>query len=202
MVRRRKTRVPNKFVLALIILGFILNVVALFKPAHPIAASHKVATVVTPTATPTASPSATPTPTEVSQAQTVLAAQTGWAEATQSYMLSLVNQARVANGLRPLVEIQVLDTSAYLKAQDESTKGYFSHTTPEGYSFQYFFRQAGFNYVRVAENLGRSYNDDNQLFQAFMNSPEHKANILEPNAIYFGFARVGNYSVMHFGGAF
>lgn len=172
------------------LLGLLIGLNIPLPKGKPImTATIKVEKVVTPTITPT--PTIKP---DVKGAATY-----GFAIAQQSYMLQLVNQTRAQYGLRPLTEIVVLDNSAWIKANDEATHNYFAHTNSSGGWFGIFFKQAGFYNAGIAENLGRGYPDSNALLQAFMASPEHRANILEPNATYFGFAEVGNYEVMHFG---
>lgn len=179
---------------AIFLLGLLIGLNIPLPKGKPImTATIKIEKVVTPTITPTAIPTPTIKP-DVKGTSTY-----GFAIAQQSYMLQLVNQTRAQYGLRPLTEIVVLDNSAWIKANDEATHNYFAHTNSSGGWFGIFFKQAGFYNAGIAENLGRGYPDSNALLQAFMASPEHRANILEPNATYFGFAEVGNYEVMHFG---
>lgn len=127
-----------------------------------------------------------------------------YALAQQSPTLQIVNAVRQQHNAPPLVEIVVLDKSAYLKAEDMTVHNYFSHTDSKGRPFYYFILDGGFRYAGVpaGEDLGHNYNDDLELVQAFMHSPEHREILLGKQYHYFGFARVGHYEVMHFGGEY
>lgn len=114
-------------------------------------------------------------------------------------IINLVNAQRSAYGLQPVSENAQLNRSAYLKAQDEVDKGYWSHTSPDGSYFTVFLQQAGYPYANAGENLGRRYYDDAELVAAWMVSPTHRDNILEPRWKEVGFARVGEHTAMHFG---
>jgi len=93
-------------------------------------------------------------------------------------VISLTNQDRVANGVPPLRESLLLDQAAQAKADDEAARGYFSHTTPEGNSPLYFISQAGYHYQNAGENLGLNYPDAQALETGWMDSTEHRANVL------------------------
>ena len=54
-------------------------------------------------------------------------------------LTSLTNQDRAENDAPPLVESNLLDKAAQMKADDMATRGYFSHITPDGKDPWYFF---------------------------------------------------------------
>lgn len=146
---------------------------------------HTVRTTITIT------PTVTPTPTQgVLPASDLQKVQ---------HMIGLINAIRKQYGLSQLIELSTLDRSASMKAQDMADHNYFSHTDSHGRDFTAFFQDAGW-FNKDAENLAENYLTDEQTIQAWMNSPEHKANILQPNAIYAGYAQVGVYRVLHLGG--
>jgi uncharacterized protein YkwD len=97
-----------------------------------------------------------------------------------STLLALTNGDRAANGLAPLAENSLLDEAANLRAQDMAQKGYFSHVTPSGQTPLDFLSQVGYKYQNVGENLGLNYEDAASIEAAWMNSPEHRANLLLP----------------------
>lgn len=92
---------------------------------------------------------------------------------------ALANDERGAAHLTPLVENPVLDSIATLKAEDMARKSYFSHTSPEGLTPWYWFRQAGYDYEYAGENLAIDFKDSYDVTHAWMNSPAHRANIIK-----------------------
>lgn len=102
-----------------------------------------------------------------------------------SQIFDLVNKDRVANGLKPLVLDTSLVSAAQAKANDEATQGYFSHTSPQGVKGWDFIATS---YVRAGENLGLNFYNASDLETAWMNSPTHKANILDSSFTHTGIA--------------
>jgi hypothetical protein len=87
-------------------------------------------------------------------------------------------------------------------------KGYFEHETPEGYNVEYFIDNEGYEYITVAENLASGdFADAEALVDAWMNSPGHRANILNHDVTEIGIAvaytefqgRMQYVAVQHFG---
>jgi uncharacterized protein YkwD len=68
------------------------------------------------------------------------------------------------------------------------SNGYFEHTSPTGITPWYWFRQAGYNYQYAGENLAMDFFETKDVFTAWMNSPGHRANILNPNFKEIGVA--------------
>lgn len=100
-------------------------------------------------------------------------------------MLKMVNNERVNNGLQPVKIDDELARVARKHSLDMFLRGYFSHYTPEGKNpfdrmkaDKVIFRTAG-------ENLALSQTLD-MAHSGLMNSPGHRANILNPN-----FGRLG-----------
>jgi hypothetical protein len=105
------------------------------------------------------------------------------------------NQNRVANGLPDLQVNPLLQAAAQDKANDEATKGYFAHTSPQGITPWYWFQQAGYNYLYAGENLAVNFTDSQNVTNAWMNSPEHRANILSTQFTQIGIATAqGTYN--------
>lgn len=113
-----------------------------------------------------------------------------FAVVTSAELIELTNQERVAQGLNPLtINAQLVD-AATKKATDMINQGYFSHTSPKGLSPWYWFTKAGYKYSAAGENLARGFKESEYVNQAWMNSPTHKANILNSNYKDIGIAVV------------
>ena len=114
-------------------------------------------------------------------------------------MVTLISQARVKQKLEPLTENKILDETARIKACDMRDRVYFNHQNPEGEfswgNIQYY----GYNYEYVGENLATGYTYGQQVFDAWMNSPSHKEEMLSSLYNEVGIGRCGAYTVAHFG---
>lgn len=103
--------------------------------------------------------------------------------ADEQLLFSLTNEARASSGLAPLRFDSQLHALAEWRAQDMSVRDYFSHQIPpQGYEVFHYMDQRGIQYVLAGENIGWDNASDDQatpmIQQMFMNSPEHRANIL------------------------
>lgn len=104
----------------------------------------------------------------------------GTSSADTSSMISLVNQSRSQSGLNALNSNGDLARLANMKAADIVSKNYFSHTSPTYGSPFDMMKSNGVSYLYAGENL--AINQDVQSAETdLMNSPEHKANILNHN---------------------
>lgn len=101
-----------------------------------------------------------------------------FAEITKTSLINLANAERKNQGLIPLKENPVLDRAAYLKAQDMLYNGYFAHVSPAGINPWYWFKKSGYNYKFAGENLAIGFLDSSEVHDAWIDSPSHKANIL------------------------
>lgn len=99
-------------------------------------------------------------------------------------VIHYTNDARAQNGGLPaLTENQTLDQDAQLKLDDMFAKQYFEHVSPTGVGPAELADRVGYAYVLVGENLALGdFAGDQDLVTAWMNSPGHRANIL--NAHY------------------
>ena len=95
-----------------------------------------------------------------------------------STIISLTNIDRGALGLDDLRSNNKLEKAAQLKANDMASRGYFSHNTPEGKKPWYWFKLAGYNFNYAGENLAVNFSKPSDMENAWMNSPGHKANIV------------------------
>lgn len=93
-------------------------------------------------------------------------------------IVNLANADRESNNLSTLTTNDLLNKAAQLKAEDMASKGYFAHTSPEGVAPWYWFALAGYDFLYAGENLAIDFNDSKDVETAWMNSPLHRANIL------------------------
>ncbi len=118
----------------------------------------------------------------------------------QQRIVQLVNQERAKAGLQPLVAKADLNKVAQLKAEDMAKNNYFSHTSPTYGSPFDMMKQFGISYTRAGENIAMGYRTPESVMEGWMNSPGHKANILNKDftEIGVGFTADGYYWVQHF----
>jgi hypothetical protein len=114
-----------------------------------------------------------------------------------SMLVNLANRDRSSNDLGELVVSPTLVAAAQAKANDMASKGYFAHTSPDGKDPWYWFKQANypFSYAGYAgENLAIDFSDSADVERAWMDSPAHRANILNQHFTQIGIATaVGTY---------
>lgn len=103
-------------------------------------------------------------------------------------LVSETNAERADISLGSLSINPVLTLAAQMKANDMALKGYFSHTTPEGYAPWYWLQRAGYSYTYAGENLAVNFVDSTDVTKAWMNSPLHKANIVNGKYTEIGIA--------------
>ena len=103
----------------------------------------------------------------------------------EAEMLRLVNEERIAVGLKPLAPDPQLTEVARLHSTDMFVRGYFAHDTPEGRDPFDRIRAADVRFLTAGENLALA-RSVKIAHTGLMNSPGHRANILRPE-----FGRVG-----------
>ncbi len=110
-------------------------------------------------------------------------------------LLEATNRSRTENNLPVLTINSRLDKAAQAKANDMAQRNYWSHNTPDGKEPWYFIEQAGYGYYRAAENLAYGFDTSKLTVVGWMNSPSHRANVLDPalSEVGFGIANVANY---------
>ena len=100
-------------------------------------------------------------------------------------MLKLVNAERTSRGLAALQIHDGLVKLARLKSQDMLTHNYFAHQSPTYGSPFDMMRQGGVSFRYAGENLAGSPTVE-RAHTNLMNSPGHRANILNPNFTHIG----------------
>ena len=101
-------------------------------------------------------------------------------------LFNLTNYDRSQLGLHPLHQNPRLAEAAQLKANDMARRGYFSHTTPEGLEPWYWFDAVNYPYGYAGENLALYYTESKDVERAWMESPEHRANLLSADYVDMG----------------
>lgn len=111
-----------------------------------------------------------------------------------STLVGLTNADRSSENLGTLSVNPLLTAAAQAKADDMAAKGYFAHTSPDGKTSWYWFKQEDYSFSYAGENLAVDFNDSDAVEQAWMNSPTHRANILNAHFTEIGIATaVGTY---------
>lgn len=110
-------------------------------------------------------------------------------------LLDGTNNQRIANGLGSLALNGKLNQAAQAKANDMAARDYWSHNTPDGQTPWTFITAAGYDYQAAGENLAYGFATSNDTITGWMNSPGHRANILNSNYIDVGFGiiNIPNY---------
>ena len=111
-------------------------------------------------------------------------------------ILSQLNQIRTAHGLGPLTVSPSLTAAATAHTHDMISNGYFGHNSANGEPFWKrvadFYPDRNYSYWSVGENLfwsaGRA--TPGGAVKAWMASPDHRANILDPRWAQIGIAAV------------
>ena len=96
-----------------------------------------------------------------------------------SQVLKLVNVERVKGGLHELTMSSALTAPANKRAQEIKTQ--FSHTRPNGTQWSTVLDEYGISVRAAGENLAYGYNTPEAVVQGWMNSPGHRANIMNGN---------------------
>lgn len=105
--------------------------------------------------------------------------------AREQQMLELINRDRLAHGLQPLQADMHLTRLARLKSQDIVDNNYFDHRSPTyGTAFD-MFRANGIIFIRGGENLSKAGSVQVSHLR-LMNSPNHRANLLNPYFTHIG----------------
>jgi len=112
-----------------------------------------------------------------------------------SGLLQETNEERVGVGLANLALNAKLNQAAQAKANDMASRDYWSHNTPDGQQPWVFFVNAGYQYQTAGENLAYGFDNSTATVIGWMNSPGHKANILNTTytEVGFGIANAENY---------
>jgi hypothetical protein len=112
------------------------------------------------------------------------------ASVTANVLVDLTNESRLAFNESPLVRSQLLDQAATLKAEDMATERYFAHNSPKGITPWHWFQEVGYTFLFAGENLAINFLDANNVRDAWLASPTHRANLLDVRFKEIGMATV------------
>ena len=93
-------------------------------------------------------------------------------------VLERVNDARRAEGLRPLTSNVFLDRTAQKYAELLAETGHYGHVGPEGRALDARLAREGYRYRTAGENLARGPETAEEVVSGWLASPEHRENIL------------------------
>lgn len=113
-------------------------------------------------------------------------------------VVTLVNKQRVKAGLKPVILSTKLSAVAKAKAIDLYTNKYFDHISPTYGSPFKMMRAFGISYNYAGENIARGQKTPLSVVTAWMNSPGHRANILNKHYKYIGMSYHKGEWVQHF----
>lgn len=112
-------------------------------------------------------------------------------------IVNLTNVARKDTDINLiyLKENKTLNNIAMIRVKDMFDKQYFEHNSPSGDNASKEATKNGYSYITIGENIALGNFDGNQgLITSWMNSPGHRANILNKNYTEIGvYAMPGLY---------
>lgn len=118
--------------------------------------------------------------------QGVFALDAGDAPLRIDLVISQVNTQRAANNLPAFEQNEALMRAAQLKAEDIARQGVLEHTPVSPKGLWWPLERVGYVYESAGENLSEGIEDSKLLVSYWMDSPEHRVNILNSNYSQIG----------------
>ncbi|MEW2162642.1 sigma-70 family RNA polymerase sigma factor [Streptomyces sp. NPDC007084] len=97
---------------------------------------------------------------------------------TVDQVVALVNQERAAAGCGPVTEDPELEEAALNHSADMAARDFFDHSNPDGEDPGERITAAGYRWSTYGENIARGQQTPAAVMDSWMNSPGHRANIL------------------------
>ncbi|GIF14066.1 CAP domain-containing protein [Actinoplanes teichomyceticus] len=97
----------------------------------------------------------------------------------QQQILALVNRQRERSGCRPVTLDRRLIEAANRHAADMARREYFEHTSPNGDRAGERVSEAGYHWRWYGENIARGQESPWEAMDGWMNSPQHRENIVD-----------------------
>jgi uncharacterized protein YkwD len=113
-------------------------------------------------------------------------------------LVNLINAERSRRGLTPLQINPLLMQVAEAHSQDMIDRNFFSHTNPDGLEPWDRISSGGYNWLYAGENIGAGYTTPQAMFNAWMGSLGHRANILSVSFTEIGIGYVTGGSYGHY----
>jgi hypothetical protein len=95
-------------------------------------------------------------------------------------IVELTNIERAKVGAGPVKLNSLLSEAAQRKAGDMFAFDYWAHNSPSGRDPWSFFKEVGYHYLYAGENLARDFSTPEAVVSAWMASPSHRENLLNP----------------------
>ena len=111
-------------------------------------------------------------------------AQETWEIEYADEVFRLVNAERVKNGLPEFKKMQKLTDSATIRAWECIVD--YNHKRPDGQGFETALTEQDIKFKSCGENIAAGQTTPQQVVEAWMNSPGHRANILSEKFEYLG----------------
>ncbi|MER5985453.1 sigma-70 family RNA polymerase sigma factor [Streptomyces sp. NPDC001787] len=141
---------------------------------------------------PTASPSRTPSPTAGATASRSARPAPGTPApsprpatpappappSVSQQVTDLVNAERAKQGCGPVRGNGLMSTAAQRHSADMASRDYFAHTSPDGTDPGDRLTAAGYRWSTYGENIAKGQRTPADVMSSWMNSPGHRANIL------------------------
>jgi hypothetical protein len=107
---------------------------------------------------------------------------------TAGSVIKYANLARESQNIQPLASNGKLTDIAKDKLNDMIKNKYFAHTSPAGLNPWYWFGKVGYDYQYAGENLAINFITAEDQQAAWMKSPTHRKNIMNPKYLETGVA--------------
>ncbi|WP_211266906.1 CAP domain-containing protein [Nonomuraea candida] len=105
----------------------------------------------------------------------------------ENEVVRLTNAERAKAGCKPLKHDAKLRAAAYGHSKDMATKGYFDHDSPSGEGPGDRIRGSGFSPISTwGENIAAGQRTAAEVVNGWMDSPGHRANILQCSYTHIG----------------
>lgn len=109
----------------------------------------------------------------------------------------MLNNVRSSNGAAPVTYDSRLGRAAQGHANDMLRNNFFSHTGSDGSNAGQRIRREGYDPRAWGENIARGQQNEQTVLQAWVNSPGHQANNVNPNFEDFALAKAGSGSQLY-----
>lgn len=104
----------------------------------------------------------------------------------ETELLRLVNDHRLTLGLAPLVPSTLLGDAARAHSRHMIDHRFFAHASPEGLTPAERLALANVDWSSVGENIAAGYATPQAVYDAWLASPEHRANMESDAFLYAG----------------
>lgn len=108
----------------------------------------------------------------------------------QKTVIQLTNVERQKMGFSSVTENSDLDKAAAAKAQNMFAENYWAHFAPSGKTPWDFILGTGYKFTFAGENLAKNFYKSDDVVKAWMASPSHRDNLLNPKYRDIGIAVV------------